>query len=341
MTNEEVQGMFSRRLFPPEAGAAVKLIQTHASWVMLTDRYAYKIKKPVRFSFLDFSTAEKREHFCREEVRLNRRLAPDMYLGVLPIVVDDHGFFRITTGKEKPACDSAVWMKRMDEQRQMDLLLSQNQIIAADLKPLASLLADFHKKHRLLKSAPYHPGDYKQDFDDLFLLLPAMGKWLGSHVADSFSAMKMKLHTFLDKLEPRITQRAQEGFWVDGHGDLHARNIFVLPDGPVVFDCIEFNEHYRRIDVLNELAFLCMDLRAKGHPEMADAFMEFYLQEWNCMETVDDERLFRYFKAYRANVRLKIDLLQQEQQPGTQLSAEMMTYFHVMMEEFDRMLVVT
>lgn len=332
MKTEDIQSMIARGLLP-DADELASLIQTHASWVILDGRYAYKIKKPVRFSFLDFSTAELREKYCREELRLNRRLAPEMYLDVLPVVVGRDGFYQITHDSGKPAADYAVWMNRMDEQRQMDLLLSKNLVSEEDMAPLAQLLATFHQKHRLPDMPPYQPGDYQQDFDDLFGLSPVLEKWLGKKAAARVTAMKTPLHAFLKAHEAQITQRARGGFWVDGHGDLHARNIFLLPTGPVVFDCIEFNAHFRLLDVLNELAFLCMDLQAKGHAELADAFMEYYIREWNCMASPEDIRLFHYFKAYRANVRLKIDLLQMEQAPEAQLQSDMARYLEVMLNE--------
>ena len=177
---------------------------------------------------------------------------------------------------------------------------------------------------------PYQPGDNRADFDDLFRLKAECIQVLGYSAAATLDTWQNKVGQFLDKHEPRLHERAVSGFWVDGHGDLHGRNIFLLPEGPLVFDCIEFNPHFRKLDVLNELAFLCMDLDAGGHHELAVSFMEKYAQHWRCIEGAEDEQLFQYFKAYRANVRLKVTLMEWQQHPSKKLEETAMIYWQLL-----------
>lgn len=312
MTNEQVQNIVAQRRFPGDASSA-ELLETHISWIILTPEFAFKMKKPVQFSFLDFSTLEKRAFYCQEELRLNRRLAPDMYLDVLPIALAADGMPEIGL-QNSLAIDFAVRMRRMDDSRQMDKLLLKNAVSPSDMQALAALLAPFHQSVAFpAKDAPYQSGDNRADFDDLFQLENACVQLFGSEAITILTTWRNTVDRFLAAHELRLHARAESGFWVDGHGDLHGRNIFLLPQGPVVFDCIEFNPHFRKLDVLNDLAFLCMDLDADEHHELEKTFMDAYLRHWACIENPEDRRLFQYFKAYRANVRLKVTLIAWQQ----------------------------
>ncbi len=317
MTTEQIRDIAARRAYPgPKEPAQV--IETHISWVLLTPAYAFKIKKPLKLSFLDFSTFEQRRHYCQQEVTLNRRLAPDMYLGTLTVQPDESGALSIGHLQEtRPLLDYVVWMRRLDDSRQMDRLLAQNAVGHRDVEALAEQLARFHRRYALTAAdAPGEtPDEYRADFEDLFAHEPLARQLFGEVATARFDAWRQRERQFLEAHQYRLDERARNGFWVDGHGDLHARNIFLMPDGPVVFDCIEFSPHLRRSDVLNELAFLAMDLEARGHAPLAQAFMSAYQRHWSCIENAEDERIFLYFKYYRANVRLKIALLQWEQAP--------------------------
>lgn len=307
-------------------------VETYISWVLLTPDYAFKIKKPVQFPFLDFSTLEKRAFYCNEEVKLNRRLAPDMYLGVLPVCLHADGGLEISrTDITETPLDYAVWMKRMDNHRQMDRLLQQNAVTTNDMSEMAHILARFHRLAIIPGNAvPYKPGDNRADFNDLFRLETVAARILGDTAIATLETWRQKVGNFLDRHETRLHARADAGFWVDGHGDLHARNIFLLPEGPVVFDCIEFNTHFRQLDVLSDLAFLCMELDAGMHHELAEAFMDAYCKHWPCIEGPEDEQLFLYFKAYRANVRLKVTLMELEQHRTDALVATAKLYWNLL-----------
>lgn len=324
MTREQVEMLVENRRFPHPATTA-EWRETHISWVILTPEWVYKIKKPVRFSFLDFSTPELRRHFCLEEVRLNQRLAPAMYVDVLALIICPDGVPELRLQADQPL-DYAVRMHRMDDSRQMDRLLVKNEVTEAHMRQLAAQLAVFHQQQVLTKNVPYRAGDNRADFDDLFTLTAVVDQVFGPETARGFAALQPVIDDFLLRHEARLHERASQGFWVEGHGDLHARNIFLLPEGPLVFDCIEFNPHFRQLDVLNDLAFLCMDLEAGGHAELAGVFMQAYQTHWRCLTVPEDADLLVYFKAYRANVRLKVALLQLKENPDNALMDIARTY---------------
>lgn len=289
MTVEQIQQIISERRFPGRKQPAA-LRETHISWLIMTPEFVFKIKKPVKYSFLDFSTLERRAFYCREELHLNRRLAPDMYLDVLPVSLANDGKPEI--GGENTPIDMALRMKRMDDSRQMDRLLEVNEVSASDMESLAKILAQFHRKVIIPgEEAPYEAGDNRSDFDDLFQLEQECIQLFGAGASESLADWRKSVDAFLARHEARLHARARSGFWVEGHGDLHSRNIFLLPEAPVVFDCIEFNPHFRKVDVLNDLAFLCMDLDAQGHPELAETFMEKYQAYWSCMPEPEDRAL--------------------------------------------------
>lgn len=319
MTNDQIQELLQSGCFPGRK-SPVELTETHISWVLLTPDFAYKIKKPVDFGFLDFSTFERRQHFCQEELRLNQRLAPEVYLAVIP-VSEEAGTLCIGAENPTEIVDFAVQMKRLDNRYEMDRLLLNNAVSAADMAPLAVLLANFHQQH-ILDSTAFNAKDNEIDFADLFGIEQVLRDCLGEEPALKLQEIKVTIHEFLRVHGPKISERVKAGFFVEGHGDLHTRNIFLLPDGPLVFDCLEFNKHFRQLDVLNELAFLCMDMEYYGRTDLSEAFWEAYCRQWQVAPNPEDLFVFQYFKAYRANVRLKVTLLQWKQHPqDAQLAA--------------------
>ncbi len=325
MTIEQIHRIVSEGLFP-DTKLGVSLLETHISWVILTNAFAFKIKKPVHFDFLDFSTLELRRHFCEEEYRLNTRLAPQMYIGVVPVSENGIG------DTESPPLDYAVQMHRMDDSMEMDKLLMAGAVAFSDLENLAVLLAAFHLQHRLAAEHPYHPEQDAHDFAGLF---PLESDLAALPVADA-ERLRIWANTipaFLAKQSPRLEARLRSGFWIEGHGDLHSRNIFLPKNtAPIVFDCLEFNPQFRRMDVLNELAFLCMDLEFYNRKDLSNAFLERYKRAWACFEKPEDTLLFTYFKAYRANVRLKVTLLELRQHPNEKLVKNALAYWKLLKE---------
>jgi uncharacterized protein len=302
MTIEEVQNIAEKGLFPGSK-SRVSVLETHISFLILTEQYAFKIKKPVVFGFLDFSTIALRKRYCEEELQLNRRLTPDMYLSVLPVGPDGIG------DASAPPVDYALQMRRLDNANEMHLLLQAGKVTPKDMEALAQQLVPFHQAHRLPPDFPYSTEVLICDFSDLFSLETTLESFQlpDFHLLQNW---KIEIPAFLRQHEPRILARIRSGYWVEGHGDLHSRNIF-LPPGcqPVIFDCLEFSRHLRCMDTLSELAFLCMDLDAHGHPFLGETFLQAYNKQRNCFETTEDVCLFQYFKAYRANIRLKVAAL--------------------------------
>lgn len=328
MTIEQIRSIADNGAFPGRIHP-VELVETHISWVILTPDYAFKIKKPVAFGFLDFHSLEKRKWYCEEEVRLNRRLAPDLYIDVLPIGGSPSSGLAIDESA-RLVVDYAVRMHRMDDHLQMDKMLAQNQVVPAHLEQLAAVLVRFHRQVVMSGAIVYDPGAYWTDFVELYRLKADIEQHLGSAAITKMNRWRSSLPAFLEQHAGRLVGRVRDGFWVDGHGDLHTRNIFLTGNGPLVFDCIEFNPHFRQLDILNELAFLCMDLDARGRSDLAEIFLQAYSKRWNVLPKQEDQQLFLFFKAYRANVRLKVALLELQQHATPILEAQVRQYWHLL-----------
>lgn len=306
MTPQEVKEILVQRAFPEETRGAT-LLETHGSWILLTDWYAYKIKKPVEFSFMDFSTLEKRRYYCHREVELNQRLTQDVYLGVDDIRKDGNRVYIGAPNQPGELIDYAVRMRRLDSSKQMHLLLAEDRVFESDMYRIANQLADFHR-HATIIYAPFDQEKIREDYFDLEKLIPELRKHLGAEV-DVLEQVFSGIDDFLKQHKDAFQSRVDRGFIRDGHGDLHAGNIFLLEE-PVLFDCLEFNDQFRQLDVLDELAFLCMDLEFHQRNDLASLLLARYLQLFPCMETQEDQLLFEYYKSYRANIRLKVSVLQ-------------------------------
>ena len=283
----------------------VRLITTHASWVLLTPEYAYKIKKPVQFSFLDYSTLEKREEALHKELALNQRLTKGMYLAVVTIRLQN-GHYALDPS-EGQIIDYALKMKRMDPERQMDELLQKNQVTFQDMNAIARQIATFHQKTEQ-KYDVVSLDLMKEQFNDLEVITPLLKEHFPPGSLEILKTSIRLSDHFLEAHIDRLLERQQKGYVLDGHGDLHSRNIFLM-DEPIIFDCIEFNDAFRLMDTLNEIAFFCMDLDFFQKHQLATHFLQAYLRHFPCIENIEDWNIFHYFKLYRANVRLKVNAL--------------------------------
>lgn len=303
MTKEQIDKLIWEGELPEHDGRP-DLIETHISWVVLCDRIVFKIKKPVRYSFLDFSTLEKRKYYCEREIELNKRLTDNIYLDVQP-VRETEGRFSIGK-KEGKIIDYAVSMRKVDRNRQMDVLLSNNKVTPADMRNLAQKIAAFHKKTTIIYQKDLW--DIQKKFNDLGEEKDFLQGYFNVNSSTIINRAIKTSDVFMQKNKALLANRLNGGFFRDCHGDLHTRNVFLLP-APQPFDCIEFNDDYRQIDILNEVAFLCMDLDAFERQDLSDLFIKYYNDFFPSVKTNEDRQLFVYYKSYRANVRAKVNSL--------------------------------
>lgn len=302
MKRKEISAFMAGKTF---MGNAPELVETHISWVIMGPRRVYKIKKPVRFSFLNFSTLPLRQRYCFEEVRLNRRLTGDMYMSVEEIRRDGQSLV-ISHDPTFSLVDYAVKMRRMNDASRLDRRLQEGTVSRHEMAALAEVLSVFHR--RMLPVRDLDPMQIRQEWNDLLNYSDALGK--AGEIADVIRTGQ----EFLDARVRLLQQRLRLGMYRDVHGDVHSENIF-LTDPPVIFDCIEFNESFRRIDLLNEVAFLCMDLEARGRPDLAQSFLDHYLHHNPIFFGPEEKHLFIFYKMYRAGVRAKIAAIHSDPHP--------------------------
>ncbi|KTC63708.1 hypothetical protein AO262_21300 [Pseudomonas fluorescens ABAC62] len=252
----------------PHPVEAFQVIETHISWVVLTGSYAYKLKKPMNFGFLDFTDLEKRGHFCNEELRLNQRLTNDLYLDVLPIPGTAEA---PQLGGDGPVIEYALKMRQFPQSQLLSTLQANGELTAAHIDEMAKQIAHFHL------SAPQVPQAHLQ-------------AWAES----SF-----------ERLKPLLAQRKLDGFTRECHGDIHLGNATLIDGQVVIFDCIEFNEPFRFTDVYADAAFLAMDLEDRGLKSLARRFISQYLELTGDYQGLE---VLNFYKAYRALVRAKVAL---------------------------------
>lgn len=288
----------------PDRPERVELIETHISWVFLTRDFAWKIKKPVSFDFLDFSTLEQRKQFCDKELKLNRRTASALYLSVVPIC----GTFAhpIIDGSAEPI-EFAVKMRRFDDAGLLSRLAMEKRLSPVLIDQLAETIAEFHSRipQAGSGSAFGQPADICQDALDNFSTIEQLANGDALHEA---SVRHLKDWTIKEgaRIDSVLAQRRAAGFVRECHGDLHLRNIVQIDGKPCLFDCIEFNAEFRWIDVISEVAFLVMDLEEHDEEESARRLLNRYLERTGDYEGV---QVLRYYLVYRAMVRAKVDMI--------------------------------
>lgn len=309
-TPELIRHLLDPACYDHPAGP-VRLIETHISWVLLTGEIAYKLKKPLDLGFLDFSSLAKRLDACREEVRLNRRLAPDIYLGVVPITGTPHAP-RVNGGGE--AFEYAVKMRQFPVDATLDRLDAAGTLDAAQIEAIAATVARFHEN-----DCARAPADIAWGSPDT----------LWQPVAQNFVQIAPRLDADADRerlavlerwstaeharLAPLMAARKRAGWVRECHGDLHLGNLAWVDGRPLVFDCIEFNPALRWIDVQSEIAFCYMDLLQRGHSQWAWLFLNVWLEYTGDFAGL---ALLRYYAVYRALVRAKVAVLRAGQLDG-------------------------
>ncbi len=293
--------------------ADVDLIQTHISWVLLAGAHAYKIKKPVRLGFLDYSTLEARRLCCEEEVRLNRRLAPGLYEGVVALHAGLQG---VTLSGEGPVVEYAVRMKRLPPNALAGDRLARGLLDSRHLTRLAHRLEAFHRAAApcLPDSSHGHAGRVR---GDALRAIDGLAECLRDPAETA--ALRAWFKSQADMLEHRWAERRAAGRIREGHGDLHLDNVLVLDDDVSAFDCIEFDPALRWIDVMNDIAFLVMDLQAHGRRDLAFAFLDSYLEAGGDFDGLD---VLRFYLVYRAVVRALVGAMREQARvPATSLPA--------------------
>lgn len=291
----------------PHPVSEVVLHETHANWVLLAGDYAYKIKKPVDLGFLDFSSLAKRLFYCREEIRLNQRLAPDIYDGVVAL----------SGSPEAPRLDDdqapfeyAVRMHRFDSDHCLDRLVRTGEVSSGAWDDFARDVARFHRDApRALEDDGYgEPGQLWEQMNDNFQDIAL--RLSSDDEKRRLSRIEDWAGKTFDRLRPQLQARLNNGWVRECHGDLHCGNLVLHQERIQAFDCLEFNADLRWVDTANEIAFLLMDLRYRGQPGVAARWRSHYL-EW--LGDYDAVPLLPLYEQYRAMVRCKVALLAAEQ----------------------------
>jgi hypothetical protein len=296
---ELVQALLDPKTYP-EGPERVQLMQTQMSFVFIAGDYVYKVKKPVNLGYLDYTTLEKRCFFCQREVELNRRLCPEAYLGVVPIV---KARGKITLGGRGKVIEYAVKMRYLPQDRMMNVLLANNQVSAEMLTRVAQRLVDFHQKAEtsVTISAFGDIGAIRVNTEENF---DQTEKSIGRTISrERYDRIKNYTRCFIKDNASLFRQRVAGGRIRDCHGDLHAAHI-CFTDGICIYDCVEFNDRFRYGDVASEVAFLAMDLDHYGRADLSRSFVKAYVDFGQDKELL---RLLNFYKCYRAYVRGKVE----------------------------------
>ncbi|MFI5324092.1 MAG: AAA family ATPase [Thermodesulfobacteriota bacterium] len=285
----------------PHRTSWVRHVQTHASDVFIAPPYVYKVKKPVDFGFLDFSTLEKRRHFCNIEVELNRRLCKGVYLGVEEITIKDG---KLSLGGTGTTVEYAVKMRKLPERKFLVNLLRRGMITEEELRRLVRKLVDFYRRQLPKEEVLIygHPEKIKINVDENLALSE---KFTDKTISrEAYDSIKYYNEIFFRDETGIFMRRMEDNFIKDCHGDLHLDHINIGTDDICIYDCIEFNERFRYIDTASDIAFLAMDLDYNGYP----GFARFIVKEISV--AMDDKGIYDvmdFYKCYRAFVRGKVE----------------------------------
>ena len=266
-----VEALLGPEAYPEDPGK-IELIQTHISFVFLTKNFVYKVKKPVNFGFLDFSTLEKRRFFCEKELELNRRLCPDIYLEVVPI--NKSNIIKINGIGE--TVEYALKMKRLPQEKIMTVLLKENKVDNKTIDKIAKKIAQFHSKAQTSPEIKEYGSlkIIKTNWDENF---SQTQKYVNQTIpVAEYQFIQNRVNDFMEKNRSLFENRIKNGKIRDCHGDLHSGNIFIT-DEICIFDAIEFNDRFRYSDVASDVAFLAMDLDFQQRPDLSAYFIERYI----------------------------------------------------------------
>lgn len=284
----------------PDGPQTVEVVETHKSWVFLTAVFAWKLKKPIHYNSIDLRTLESRHFNCREEVRLNRRLAEDVYVGVVPLTLSDG---RLMLGCRGIPVEWIVQMRRLPADRMLDRQIADRSLMDPDIRSIALRLASFY---RGLPPIPMRPDDYLQ-----FLRIDITRSYeeaLNPEYALPAELVPQVFEpqlTFLDAAAPLLESRASAGHIIEGHGDLRPAHICLVDSGPVIFDCLEFDRRLRLLDPVDELAFLAMECERTGAAGVGPILFEEYTRLTN---DAPPSVLVSFYTAYRAGLWARLAL---------------------------------
>lgn len=281
MSNEStlpdlIRQMLVPEFYPHPVTSPIQLMQTHASYVLLTGEFVYKLKKPVNFGFLDYSTVAKRQHFCTEEIRLNQRGAKELYLEVLPIAKQDNNYH---LGDDGEVVDYAVKMVQFPQSALLSNMFEAGTITLEQIEEMGRVVAQFH--------ANAQTSEYISSFGTLERIQASIEdnyrqteKYIGrAQTQQQYTETKAYTDRFFSDHLELFNSRVTGGFIRECHGDLHLRNICRWQDRTLLFDCIEFNEPFRFVDTMYDVAFVVMDLEARGRKDLANRFLNTYAEQ--------------------------------------------------------------
>jgi hypothetical protein len=296
-----IQQMMEPGFYPHPVQEPIQLIQTHISYVLLTGEYAYKVKKPMNFGFLNYSTLEARKHFCQEELRLNQRGAAELYLEVLPITEDEQQYHLGGTGEP---VEYVLKMRQFPQDMLLINMFSQGKVDEKLMVELGRVVAQYHAKAAI--------NDYIRSFGEVAQIRQAFDenyeqtkKYIGkAQTQNQFDETKAYTDNFFAERESLFKNRMTGDFIRECHGDLYMQNICLWHDKILLFDCIEFNEPFRFVDVMYDVAFAVMDFEARGGKDLGNVFLNTYLEQTGDWEGL---QVFPLYLSRQAYVRAKVN----------------------------------
>lgn len=294
--------------------------ETHISWVILTGEFAYKIKKPVRLDFIDCTALSTRQRLCEQEVTLNRRLAPELYLGVVAIT---RSAGAVSVGGSGEIVEYAVKMRQFPENQELASLLDRGAVNLAEIADLAQRLGEFHQRAPIAAAESGFPATERLRSAVLGNLGSLLSNLHATAALEDLNGLIDWTHDAVRTLLPALRQREQQGYIREGHGDLHSRNIVRWRGRLVPFDCLEFDPALRWIDVMNDIAFLFMDLVSHERADLGFAFLNGHLEVTGDYAGL---RLLRFYAIYRALVRAMVDSIPVTGSPAQQAAMQQRMY---------------
>jgi aminoglycoside phosphotransferase family enzyme/predicted kinase len=295
----------------PHRPTEIRAIQTHISWIFIASPFVFKVKKPVNLGFLDFSTLEKRRHFCQREIELNRRLCPEIYLGVVPIYITASGFSFEAHGE---IVEYAVKMRELPHGWFLNELVEKNLVGEKEINRVISSLHRFYQAETPSPEIEQWgtPEKLKISTNENFAQVESfVGKTISTAAFQTICHYTNQFYVVNEKL---FHERIQQHRILDCHGDLHLDHVHLTPEATTIFDCIEFNDRFRFIDTANDLAFLAMDFDFKGRSDLGNLLLR------NAARELDDAEMLKvanFYKCYRAFVRGKVESIQAREKETT------------------------